>query len=130
MPKEEPRLPEVADDGTWLVDLAGEQFRMREAKLRERDQALDEAMRERPAAPDLYMNSRLLSMVTERRGKDGAYEPLTFGEIMERGESFYQTLQAQYLLGLAAKVQRTKKSSANSKKAETSQGQPEALIRP
>jgi len=112
-----PVLPEISSDGYWTKEVWGQTFRFREAKLRERSLASNQARAVAPNSPNYEEQARLFSMIVQRRMQDGAWEELPFGEIMEKGETFLYELTSIYEDGILAKKIQVKKSSKTSKQA-------------
>jgi hypothetical protein len=117
-----PALPQIIDGKFWESEIDGEIFRFREAKLKERSQAANEARLVAPQEPAFEEQARILAFVTQRKLPDGRYEPLPLSEIQERSERFFAKLNNAYQLGLIALEAEIKKLSAQSK-PETSQTQ-------
>jgi aspartokinase len=123
-------LPSVTPDGHWEERVLDLVVRMREAKIRERDKAHQEALAQSPADPTIQENAKLYAMIAEQKNQDGSYRPLTYDEIMERGERFLGRLISLYARGLAALAKKESPSSeASSEETGATQKQSD-LVRP
>lgn len=91
-----PRVPKIHEDGTWYRTYDGVLYQFREAKRKERRDAQLEAARLSPQAPGLDEQAILLSMVMSRKNDQGAWEPVPYEEISERGESFASSMYKWY----------------------------------
>ena len=124
------KLPEIAADDTWTWTVQGATYRFREEKLRERSQAANEARTIAPSMPDYDEQARVLAMVVQRRKQDGTFEPVTYGEIMEKGRRLFEALSSAYLMGLAALEKKQVGFLETSKEETTAIQKSEESVRP